>query len=67
MPISHGIKTNLLSTGTRPINLVATAIIGMVVTASAEVGHGSGEAASGTHGCVSQNHLGCACGCFSCA
>ena len=38
MTISHGIKTNLLSTGSRPINLVATGIIGMVVTASAAAG-----------------------------
>jgi phage tail sheath protein FI len=38
MPVSHGIKTNLLTTGSRAINLVATAIIGMVVTATAEAG-----------------------------
>ena len=32
--IFHGIKTNLLQTGARPINPVSTAIIGMVCTAS---------------------------------
>lgn len=31
----HGIKTNLLTTGTRPIAALATAVIGLVVTASA--------------------------------
>lgn len=34
----HGIKVNLLTGGSRPINLVATAIIGMVVTATAAAG-----------------------------
>jgi len=37
--IFHGIKTNLLATGTRAINPVATSVIGMVCTASdADVG-----------------------------
>lgn len=31
----HGIKTNLLTTGTRPIAAIATAAIGLVATASA--------------------------------
>jgi len=34
----HGIKTNVLTTGTRPINPVNTAIIGLVATASAAAG-----------------------------
>jgi len=34
----HGIKTNLLTTGTRALAPVATAIIGMVATASAAAG-----------------------------
>jgi phage tail sheath protein FI len=34
----HGIKTNVLTTGTRPIAQVATAIIGMVCTAGATAG-----------------------------
>jgi len=34
----HGIKTNLLTSGTRAINIVSTAIIGMVVTATADEG-----------------------------
>lgn len=34
----HGIKVNLLTGGSRPINPVATAIIGMVVTATAAAG-----------------------------
>jgi len=38
MTVSHGIKTNLLTTGTRAIAPVATAIIGMVATATAAVG-----------------------------
>lgn len=38
MTVAHGIKTNLLTTGTRSIAPVATAIIGMVVTASAAAG-----------------------------
>lgn len=38
MTVSHGIKTNLLTTGVRALAPVATAIIGMVVTATAEAG-----------------------------
>lgn len=38
MTVAHGIKTNLLTTGTRAIAPVATAIIGMIVTATAEAG-----------------------------
>lgn len=38
MPASHGIKTNLLTSGTRALNIVSTAIIGMVVTATAPEG-----------------------------
>lgn len=34
----HGIKTNLLTTGSRPIAALATAVIGLVVTATAAVG-----------------------------
>lgn len=34
----HGIKTNLLTTGTRPIAAIATAVIGLVATASAAAG-----------------------------
>lgn len=34
----HGIKTNLLTTGSRPIAALATAVIGLVATASAAVG-----------------------------
>lgn len=38
MAFFHGIKTNLLATGSRALTPVATAIIGMVATASAPVG-----------------------------
>jgi len=34
----HGIKTNLLTTGARPLAAVATAVIGLVCTASATAG-----------------------------
>ncbi len=34
----HGIKTNLLTTGSRPIAAIATAIIGLICTASAAEG-----------------------------
>lgn len=34
----HGITTNLLTTGTRPIPAIATAVIGLIATASAEAG-----------------------------
>lgn len=38
MAVSHGIKTNLLATGSRALAPVATAIIGIVATATAPVG-----------------------------
>lgn len=38
MPYNHGITTNLLTTGTRPIASIATAVIGMVCTATAAAG-----------------------------
>ncbi|MCA0208136.1 MAG: phage tail sheath subtilisin-like domain-containing protein [Proteobacteria bacterium] len=38
MTVSHGIKTNLLTTGVRTLAPVATAIIGIVVTATAAAG-----------------------------
>ncbi|MFN3470848.1 MAG: phage tail protein, partial [Novosphingobium sp.] len=34
----HGIKTNVLTTGTRPIAPIATGVIGLVCTASAAAG-----------------------------
>lgn len=34
----HGIKTNILTTGTRPITALSTAVIGLIATASAAAG-----------------------------